>query len=255
MSRVLRRRWMSDLSAPSRHDRRPCEYEAYVPDPLAERTVSLDGDVAADVADAETAITRLNLEATALVDTEALARLLLRAESVASSRIEGLEIGVRRLLRAEAERQLGEGPSDVTALEVLGNIDAMAETVESVEENDLITVDRILEFHRRLLTGTRLAEYAGQIRTKQNWIGGSAWNPCSAAFVPPPHEVVRDLLDDLCKFCNDDSLPAVAQAALAHAQFETIHPFVDGTAAPDGHSFILFSDEGAWLVGSSHRCL
>ena len=66
------------------------------------------------------------------------------------------------------------------------------------------------------------------IRTAQNWIGGTSYNPFGAAFVPPPPEDVPDLLDDLCKFCNDDLLPAVAQAAIAHAQFETIHPFVDG---------------------------
>jgi Fic family protein len=62
----------------------------------------------------------------------------------------------------------------------------------------------------------------------QNWIGGSSFNPCSAAFVPPPPDLVRELLADLCDFCNDDALPAIAQAAVAHAQFETIHPFVDG---------------------------
>ena len=62
----------------------------------------------------------------------------------------------------------------------------------------------------------------------QNWIGGSNCNPCSAEFVPPPPETVVNLLDDLFTFCNDDSLPTLAQAATAHAQFETIHPFVDG---------------------------
>jgi len=199
-----------------------------VPDLLVGRRISLDGEVAADVADAEAAITRLNLEATVLVDTEALARLLLRAESVASSRIEGLEVGPRRLLRAEVARELGEEPSDVTAIEVLGNIDAMASTVQSLGAGDPITVERILDFHRRLLVGTRLDEYVGRTRTKQNWIGGRDYNPCSAEYVPPPPELVDNLLADLCAFCNDDSLPAVVQAALAHAQFETIHPFADG---------------------------
>src|SRR5665213_1504024 len=98
MARVIRRRWASDLSGPSRRDSHGCEYEAYVPDLLVGRKITLDGDVAADVTDAEAAIARLNVEATSLVDTEALARILLRAESVASSRIEGLEIGARRLL-------------------------------------------------------------------------------------------------------------------------------------------------------------
>lgn len=91
MSRVVRRSWLSDIGAGlPRRDRKPCEYDAYVPDLLMGRAISLDGDVAADAADAEQAITRLDAEAVALADTEALARLLLRAESVASSRIEGL---------------------------------------------------------------------------------------------------------------------------------------------------------------------
>jgi Fic family protein len=82
--------------------------------------------------------------------------------------------------------------------------------------------------HYRVQDAFPLAVPVGHIRAAQNWIGGSSYNPCSAAFVPPPPELVHDLLDDLCHFCNDDSLPAVAQAAMAHAQFETIHPFVDG---------------------------
>jgi len=203
------------------------------------RRIVFDGDVAADVADAETAIVRLDMNAAALVDTEALARILLRAESVASSRIEGLEVGPRRLLHAEVAQQLGEQPSDVTANEILANIDAMATATSSISAGAPITLDHLLAFHRRLLTGTRLEDHAGQIRTEQNWIGGSDYNPCSAAFVPPPPEFVADLMDDLCKFCNDDSLPAVAQAALAHAQFETIHPFVDGNGRT-GRALIHF---------------
>ena len=89
LSKVVRRRWQSSLDGLSRRDRQGCEYEAYIPDLLSERQVRLDGDVAADVADAEAAVLRLNASAVALADTEALARLLLRAESVASSYIEG----------------------------------------------------------------------------------------------------------------------------------------------------------------------
>src|SRR6266567_1763622 len=121
MSRVVHLRWPGNPDALSRSGRLPCDYDAYVPDPLRGRPVTLDGDVAADVADAETAIVRLNVEASALADTEALARLLLRAESIASSRIEGLEIGARKLLRAELAQKLGERSIDITAEEVLGN--------------------------------------------------------------------------------------------------------------------------------------
>ena len=230
MARLLRRSWepRGDDHGLPRADRKGCLYDAYVPDRLTGRNWTLEGSVAADTADAERAIVALDREAIALGDTKALARLLLRAEAVASSRIEGLEIGARRLLRADAARDADEATRDVTALDILANIDAMAYATMTVGEGDAITVECLLETHRRLLAGTRLSAHAGRIRTEQNWIGGSSYNPCSAAFVPPPPELVDELLDDLAQFCNTDALPAVAQAAIAHAQFETIHPFVDG---------------------------
>jgi Fic family protein len=229
MSKVLKRRWRSEVaSGLPRRDRASCDYQAYLPDHLVGRAVRLEGEVAADVTDAEGAIGRFDAKATALADTEALARLLLRAESVASSRIEGLEVGGRRLLRAEAAQSLGDVANDVTAIEVLGNIKAMSWALNSISPGDDINLETLFEAHRRLFDGTRLEEMGGRLREEQNWIGGSSYNPCSAAFVPPPPEYVPDLLEDLCAFCNTDSLPAVIQAALAHAQFETIHPFVDG---------------------------
>ena len=228
MATLERRDWRGDFSGMTRRDRQPCEYEVYIPDKLGGRRFLLDGDVAADVADAESAITRLDASTVALADSEALTRLLLRAESVASSRIEGLEIGARRLLRTDAARRLGIEPRDVTAREILGNIDAMTWAVEAIEPGSSITVDTLLETHRRLLAGTRKEAHAGRVREVQNWIGGSGYNPCSASFVPPPPESLDELLEDLAGFCNDDSLPALAQAAVAHAQFETIHPFADG---------------------------
>jgi Fic family protein len=198
-----------------------------VPDRLAGREISLSGSTTADVVDAERAVERINAQARSLVDSEAVARLLLRAEAVASSKIEGLEVGSRRLLKAQLATALGEDPSDITATEVLNNIEAMRWAVASADVGQ-ITVEHLLGVHERLLAGTRLQQHAGRLREQQNWIGGSSYNPCSAAFVPPPWEHVRDLLEDLCDFCNDDALPAIAQAALAHAQFETIHPFIDG---------------------------
>src|SRR4051794_18146999 len=192
MARVLKRRWTpSSSSGLSRKDRQGCDYEAYVPDPLVGRAFSLDGDTAADVTDAETAVARLNVEARGLVDSEAIARLLLRAEAVASSKIEGLEVGGRRLLQAQAARGLGEDPSDVTAKEILNNIDAMSWAIDTLSDVQAITVEDLLNIHERLLAGTSLEEYAGRLREKQNWIGGSDYNPCTAAFVPPPHEAVR----------------------------------------------------------------
>ena len=116
MAKVIRRLWVTDASAGlARRDRLSCEYECYIPDLLTGREIVVSGETAADIADAERAIAALDARASTLLDTEALARILLRAESVASSRIEGLEVGARRLLRAEAAMALGEEPSDITA--------------------------------------------------------------------------------------------------------------------------------------------
>ena len=228
MAKLEQRRWTGEVVGLTRRDRRPCAYEAYQPDRLQGRRFSLEGAVAAEVTRAETALARLDSTGNALANSEALARLLLRAESVASSRIEGLEVGGRRLLRADAAQRLGEEPLDVTSREILGNIDAMTWAVSSVRPGGDVTLEALLETHRRLLAGTSLEGHGGNVRMVQNWIGGSDYNPCSASFVPPPPENVPQLMDDLIEFCNNDSLPTLAHAAVAHAQFETIHPFVDG---------------------------
>jgi Fic family protein len=229
MASQVRRRWQPTLaSGLPRRDRLGCDFEAYLPDRLSGRKFVFRGDVAADIADAETAVQRLDLEATSLVDSEGLARLLLRAEAVASSRIEGLEVGGRRLLRAEAARAAGDPGHDITAEEILGNVNAMSWAIGTLGGGEPLRVEDLLEVHRRLVAGTRLEDQGGVIRDRQNWIGGSSYNPCQAAFVPPPPEEVPGLLEDLCAFCNQDHLPAIAQAAIAHAQFETIHPFSDG---------------------------
>ncbi|HEX6422131.1 MAG TPA: Fic family protein [Acidimicrobiales bacterium] len=227
MAELIERTWQpQSVNGLPRRDRTGCDYLAYVPDPLTDREFTLAGATAADVADAEAAVARLNSSVATLADTEALARLLLRAEAVASSHIEGLQIGPRRLLRAEAAGDGDRAAPDVTAAEVLGNIEAMDVAVDLTDGP--ITPGDILEMHRRLLSSTDRHPHAGRFRDQQNWIGGSNYNPCSAAFVPPPEDAVPALMDDLCAFVNGDSLPAVAQAAIAHAQFETIHPFVDG---------------------------
>lgn len=223
------RQWLSDgASGLPRRERRGGTFRTYCPDLLANRAFDLRGDVAADVSDAEESIRRLDATASSLTDTEALARILLRAESVASSHIEGLTLSPRRLLRAEAARAMGEPASDLTAEEVLGNIDAMRAAIEAAESDRRVTVETILAIHRCLLKDTRLHDHAGRLRDRQNWIGGNDYNPLAAAYVPPPADQVPDLVSDLAEFCNSDMLPAVVQAAIVHAQFETIHPFADG---------------------------
>lgn len=228
MAKLVRKTWQADPARGlSRRDREPCSYESYIPDPIADRQIPIDGAVAADLADAERAVARLNQEGETLVNTEAMARLLLRAESVASSRIEGLVIGGRRLLKAQLAGQIGTDPHDRGATEVLNNIEVMNHLIGLVGSSG-ITPDLLLEAHALLMRGTRHEHIAGAFRLEQNWIGGGEFNPCAAEFVPPPPEAVPDLVHDLCQFCARDDLPAVAQAAVAHSQFETIHPFFDG---------------------------
>src|SRR6185503_1455836 len=111
---------------------------------------------------------------------------------------------------------------------VLGNVRAMDEAIRLAAGQARLTVDTICRIHARLFQGTADARLAGVLRDRQNWIGGRADNPYRADFVPVPEDRVRPLLDDLCKFIERDDLPALAQAAIAHAQFETIHPFEDG---------------------------
>jgi Fic family protein len=225
---LIRRRWTSSFEQMSRRDRQGCSYDAYLPDPLAGWEPALAADLVADLSDAEAAIRRLNATGTSHVSAEGLARFLLRAESVASSRIEGLDAGPRRLLDAELALTQGGDAGDRVAVEVLANLTAMEAAVAMGSSADTITVDDLLAIHRMLMERSATPEIGGVARTTQNWIGGSSYNPCSAAFVPPPPDTLEGLLDDLVSYVNDDHHSALVQAAIAHAQFETIHPFADG---------------------------
>lgn len=218
--------WHGDLTARTRRERQPCAYRPYHPDPLLGREVLVPGDLVADLADAERAVGALQTAARDLGDIESLTRVLLRAEAVGSSYIEGLRVGPRRLARAAFAASVGLDPSDDTARAVLGNIDTLHCALELARTADAITLQDLCDLHARLLAGTRDAAWGGVLRTEQNWIGGIT--PCSAAYVPPPHPEVRPLLEDLCSYLSRTDHPALMQAALAHAQFETIHPFVDG---------------------------
>lgn len=231
MATTTRRRWAADPNAygPRRY-RRPCDYEAYTPDLLNEHDLVFAGDLVADLSEVEAALATFDHQARARHDFEQLARFLLRAEAVASSKIEGLQVSSARLARHEARRSHKQaGPeSDATAEAVLGNVEAMRLAVMSLSERDDITVEDILKLHDELMRHSDHPDLGGQTRTEQNWIGGNDFNPCGADFVPPPPEDVEPLLNDLALFINTDLLPAVVQAGIVHAQFETIHPFADG---------------------------
>src|SRR6201991_1010787 len=218
--------WHADptVYAPPRY-RRACEYDAFVPEPVAGVDVVLPGDVAGVVSDAEKAIADLNRAAGP--ELMPLARLLLRTESVASSKVEGMQLDARSLARAEANQETGRKVGSGAA-EILANIDAMQLSIERAADLEGVQPADFLDIHRVLLERAPNSQIAGRFRTTQNWIGGNDYNPCGAAFVPPPPAEVDRLLDDLCAFVNDVALPPLVQAAIAHAQFETIHPFEDG---------------------------
>jgi Fic family protein len=226
MGRYESRSWPADPSAPgSRDERRAFRYRAFVPEPIADLDLHLPSNVAAAVSAAERAVDALNRDPPNVANLEVLARRLLRAESVASSRIEGLVLSQRRLARAEAEQA---DARDETARSVLGNVTAMEHAVALGTGAKPFRLRDVLQIHRHLMVATTTPEIAGRLRERQNWIGGNSFNPGRSDFVPPPPEHVADLMDDLVAFINRTDLPPVVQAAIAHAQFETIHPFADG---------------------------
>jgi Fic family protein len=226
--RYVKRFWDPDPRAyGGRNERRGGPYQAFIPDLIAGRPFVLDEDVGVTLHQATKLLERLQHAPTRIATLGAVAQNLLRSESVASSRIEGVLISHKRLARA-AHQGPGKRRVDNRAAEVLGNVEAMKQAIELGAEARPITAPDLLEIHRRLLRFTEDRKIAGVVRTAQNWIGGSYYNPLSAAFVPPPPEHVPDLLEDLCQFAERDDLPPIVQAAITHAQFETIHPFADG---------------------------
>jgi Fic family protein len=226
MSRHETLTWPADPTVPGgRSERRSSRYQAFVPDPIGALQLSIPSSVAASVSAAERSVDALNRDPPRLASLEVLARRLLRSESVASSRIEGLVLSQRRLARAEVEE---DATRDETTRSVLGNVAAMEEAVGLGTSARPLRLRDILAVHRTLMLATTTPQIAGELRSRQNWIGGNAFNPGRAAFVPPPPGRVRSLMDDLVVFMNRTDLSPVIQAAIAHAQFETIHPFADG---------------------------
>jgi Fic family protein len=229
-----------------RSARRGFTYKAYVPAPIAAEGFLLRSDIAAAAANAELACRKLNDEPPELGNFETLARQLLRAESVASSRIEGLVLSHRRLAKAAFSET-----HDITAQSVLANIRALERAVDLAGSVESLAPDHLIEVHRILFEGTREEHRGGKIREEQNWIGGTATSPRGAEFIPPPPELIPELIADLCLFCNRLDLPAAIQAGIAHVQFETIHPFFDGNGRV-GRALILIILRRRALAESHH---
>lgn len=157
-------------------------------------------------------------------DLKALETLLLRTESVASSKIERIEASVDDFARA-----LHGIRSNASATSMVAATEALVAMINSVDGGADLEVDHLLMAHRALMADDpHERAHAGRFRDMQNWIGGSDYSPRLAWFVPPAAETVADYLEDLVAFANRTDLPILAQAAVVHAQFESIHPFTDG---------------------------
>jgi Fic family protein len=192
-------------------------YRATLVPNIAHAPLSLPSDVAALAAEASSDIARFDAELGARLTP--FASILLRSESASSSRIENLSSGAKAIAVAE----LGD-TSKRNATEIVGNVAAMRAAIDLADRLDPAA---ILAMHHALLQHVE-PEIAGKWREQQVWIGGSSVGPHQADYVAPHHQHVPALVDDLIAFIARDDLPPLVLAAIAHAQFETIHPFPDG---------------------------
>lgn len=171
----------------------------------------------------------------------------MRSEAMSSSKIEGVIAPAKKILEVEALEELGVSHRvDSSEAAVLANITAMRSSIERIGKGDRISLDLLREINKDLLKGGPLEKAGGVVRTIQNWVGGNDYSPVGAAYVPAPPSEVEPLLEDLVAFCNDAQLPTVAKAAIAHAQFESIHPFADGNGRT-GRALVqmIFRNAGA----------
>lgn len=216
--------WESSIdSGVPRRERRQGAYRRFVPDLLEAQPVVLDADLARAAARAERAVRALDEPGGEALAS--IARFLLRSEAIASSRIEGLAPSPQAVALAElGQEETVRGVSEQARL-VANNMTVVRSATTRLVEREELTVDDVVELHRSLLP--EQPRHHG-LRTVQNWIGGADWHPIDADFVPPAPERVPDLMADLVGYVNGAAHAPLVQAALVHAQFETIHPFTDG---------------------------
>jgi len=218
MASSVERVWNPERSGQlSRKDRRPGRYFAYVPDPLGVELPEVGRDAHAAAEDALAVLARADERIG--MRGRYLHHLLIRSESISSSWIEGNRVTPKKLAIAELLRR---GPR--VALDVVANvratedaIDVLADRDRAITTDDLVALQHVIE-----------PSLAPGFRAEQNWVGGTGWSPLRADFVPPPEAEVPRLMRDLAAFVTATDGNPVVRAAIAHAQFETIHPFIDG---------------------------
>ena len=216
------RPWRQQLRGGTRDDRMLDQIEVTIPARIAHLNLAIPGEIAEALDTAARAVA--SLDAAHGPALSALSGLLLRTESVASSKIENINASVDDYARA-----LHGSQANASAISVVAASHAMENLIAGVTASRNIDLQDLLAAHGSLMANEPGEErYAGRIRDVQNWVGGSDYSPRGALLVPPPPDLLEDLLADLIVFTNRHDLPTLLQATIAHAQFETLHPFTDG---------------------------
>lgn len=211
-----------------RYIRQPGGYRAFLPAPLPPQPpLQLEGELQALLSQADRALGRLDGSIQTLPNPDLFVFMYVRKEAVLSSQIEGTQSSLQDLLAAEAHILTPDRPRDVE--EVVNYVNAMNHGLARLHELP-VSVRLIREIHERLLQGVRgMRLTPGELCHSQNWIGPAGCTLNEASFMPPPPHEVPDALGALETFLHVESaLPPLIQVGLAHAQFETIHPFLDG---------------------------
>lgn len=216
--------WESSVdSGVPRHEQRSGVYQRYVPDLVDGIGLAVNGDISRQVTTIERSVRALN--GPGAEGLAGIARFLLRSEAIASSRIEGIAPSAQQVALAElGQSETVRGISEQAKL-VANNMTIVRSATTELVEAETLTVDHIVELHRSLIPDE--PRHHG-LRTVQNWIGTSSWTPIGAAYVPPDPERVPGYMADLVDYMNGSAHAPLIQAAVVHAQFETIHPFTDG---------------------------
>ncbi len=230
--------------APGRYVRCTGGYTAFVPAPLPPQ-LAWTPELVRTLSDADRMIGRLAGEGGRLPNPHLLIRPFVRREAVLSSRIEGTQATLGELLAAEAGAAVERSPADLR--EVGNYVAALEYGIKRLKKLPL-SLRLVRELHEKLMAGVR-GNHAtpGEFRRSQNWIGAPGATLANAAYVPPPPSELMACLGEWEKFLHDRSLPALIQVALAHSQFEAIHPFLDGNGRVGRLLITLFLIERAIL--------
>jgi len=210
------------------YQNQPTSYRAFIPAPLPpDPPIAMDDELQTLLSAADRSLGRLDGSIQTLPDSDLFVLMYVRKEAVLSSQIEGTQSSLNDLLRAEARIFDPDRPADVR--EVSNYVAALNHGLERLGEIP-VSIRLIREIHERLLKGMRGAHLRpGELRESQNWIGPAGATLRNATFIPPPPHEVPIALSDLERFVHSrDTMPPLIRIGLTHAQFETIHPFLDG---------------------------